>query len=203
MKWVFEELARGQFNTEQVWKMDKSKGLKCSKNAFWLAIRNPLYCGKIFIPKYKDEESYFVTGQHESLITETLFYKVQDILDGRKKVMRTKMVVDDNLPLRGFIICPQCGMLLSGSASTGSVFPEKLTFDGFQFRTTRINEALEYILLMDNKIGSKKKRDKLISFEFVPRGEPEGTRTPNLLIRSNLICFMSLSSMFDNGYANQ
>ena len=38
----------------------------------------------------------------------------------------------------------------------GSVFPEKLTFDGFQFRTTRINEALEYILLIDNKIGGKK-----------------------------------------------
>jgi len=119
MKWVFEELAREQFNTEQVWKMAKSKGLKCSKNAFWLAIRNPLYCGKIFIPKYKDEESYFVTGQHEPLITETLFYKVQDVLDGRKKVQRTKILVDDNLPLRGFLICPQCGRLLSGSASKG------------------------------------------------------------------------------------
>ena len=28
MRWVFEELARGRFNTEQVWKMAKSKGLK-------------------------------------------------------------------------------------------------------------------------------------------------------------------------------
>ncbi|MDD4226069.1 MAG: recombinase family protein [Mariniphaga sp.] len=119
MKWVFEELAREQFNTEQVWKIAKSRGLKCSKNAFWLAIRNPLYCGKIFIPKYKDEESYFVTGQHEPLITETLFYRVQDVLDGRKKIQRTKILVDDNLPLRGFLICPQCGRLLSGSASKG------------------------------------------------------------------------------------
>ncbi len=78
--------------------MAKAKGLKCSKNAFWLAIRPPLYCGKIFIPKYKDEEGYFVTGQHEPLITETLFYKVQDVLNGRKKVVRTKMVIDDDLP---------------------------------------------------------------------------------------------------------
>ena len=37
--------------------MAKEKGLKCSKNNFWTAIRNPMYCGKIFIPKYKDEES--------------------------------------------------------------------------------------------------------------------------------------------------
>jgi site-specific DNA recombinase len=37
-----------------------------------------------------------------------------------------------------------------------SVFPEKLTIDGIQFRTTRINEALEYILVIDNGIGGKK-----------------------------------------------
>lgn len=39
----------------------------------------------------------------------------------------------------------------------GSVFPEKLTFDGIRFRTTRINEALEYILLIDNEIGGEKR----------------------------------------------
>ena len=36
----------------------KKLGLTCSKNNFWIAIRNPVYCGKIVIPKYKDEESY-------------------------------------------------------------------------------------------------------------------------------------------------
>ncbi len=38
----------------------------------------------------------------------------------------------------------------------GPVFPEKLTFDGSQYRTSRINEALEHILLIDNKIQGKK-----------------------------------------------
>jgi hypothetical protein len=38
----------------------------------------------------------------------------------------------------------------------GSVFPEKLTFDGIRFRTTRINEAIEYIQLMDNELGGNK-----------------------------------------------
>ncbi len=32
IKWVFEELALGRFNTEQVWKQAVRKGLKCSKN---------------------------------------------------------------------------------------------------------------------------------------------------------------------------
>jgi site-specific DNA recombinase len=40
-------------------------------------------------------------------------------LDGRKRVMRTKIIVDENLPLRGFLICPNCGRMLTGSASKG------------------------------------------------------------------------------------
>jgi site-specific DNA recombinase len=120
LKWVFEELASGRLNTEQVWKLARGKGLsRGSKNNFWVAIRNPLYCGKIFIPKHKDEESCFVQGQHEPLISEALFYDVQDVLDGRKKVQRTKLTVDEMLPLRGFLICPKCGKKLTGSASKG------------------------------------------------------------------------------------
>jgi site-specific DNA recombinase len=39
----------------------------------------------------------------------------------------------------------------------GSIFPEKLDFDGNKCRTIRINEVLGHILLIDNKIKSKKK----------------------------------------------
>ena len=52
-------------------------------------------------------------------LTETLFYDVQDVLNGRKKVQRTKLAIDDKLPLRGFLICPKCGRMLTGSASKG------------------------------------------------------------------------------------
>ena len=119
MKWAFTELGRGNLNTEQIWKIVREKGIKSSKSNFWYTIRNPMYCGKIFIPKYKDENSYLVPGQHEPLITEELYYNVQDILDGRKKIMRTKIFVDSNLPLRGFLLCSNCGKLLTGSASKG------------------------------------------------------------------------------------
>ena len=119
MKWAFEELSHSQLNTEQVWKTAKEKGLKCSKNNFWVAIRNPIYCGLIFIPKYKEEESMLVKGQHEPLISETLYYDVQDVLDGRKRILGTKVTADDNIPLRGFLICPKCGRMLTGSASKG------------------------------------------------------------------------------------
>ena len=102
LRWAFEQLASAKFATEQVLKQVRQKGLKCSKNNFWVAIRNPVYCGKIIIPKYKDEESCFVQGQHQPIISEALFYEVQDALNGKKKRQRTKMTVDDSLPLRGF-----------------------------------------------------------------------------------------------------
>ncbi|WP_205686131.1 recombinase family protein [Chitinophaga costaii] len=58
MRWAFSELAAGKLNTEQIWKEARAKGLKCSKNTFWNFIRNPVYGGKVFIAKYKDEESF-------------------------------------------------------------------------------------------------------------------------------------------------
>ncbi|MBN8784293.1 MAG: recombinase family protein [Terrimonas ferruginea] len=119
LRWAFEEIAKGIFNTEQIWKLAKEKGLKCSKNAFWQVIRNPLYCGKIFIPQFKDEESRFVKGQHRAIISEELYYEVQDILDGRGRKYRPKVKTLDDFPMRGFLICPECEKLLTGSKSKG------------------------------------------------------------------------------------
>lgn len=39
----------------------------------------------------------------------------------------------------------------------GSVFPEELTFDGIECKTTRINEALRVILLFYKGLDGKKK----------------------------------------------
>ncbi|AGA79373.1 MULTISPECIES: recombinase family protein [Cyclobacteriaceae] len=117
--WAFEELSKGVFNTEQVWKNAREKGLQCSKNAFWQLIRNPVYCGKIFLPKFKDEESRFIQGQHQAIISEELFDKVQEILDGRGRKYRPKINTRNDFPLRGFLICPVCGSLLTASRSKG------------------------------------------------------------------------------------
>ena len=119
MKWAFEQLATGNYNIAQVWKQAREKGLRCLRNNFWILVRNPVYCGKIFIPKYKDEESRVVDGQHEPIISEATFYEVQDVLDGKKKTTKVKMVSLDHLPLRGFLVCPKCGRTLTGSPSKG------------------------------------------------------------------------------------
>ena len=121
IKWAFEEIANSQFAADQIRKEANKRGLKCSRANFWNAIRNPVYCGKISIPKFKDEEPVLVQGQHEPIISESLFYEVQDVLEGRKRKIRTgtKIITQDALALRGFLICPQCGRMLTGSASKG------------------------------------------------------------------------------------
>src|SRR5699024_5900558 len=107
------------YNTEQVWKKAGERGLKCSKNTFWQVIRNPLYCGKIFIPSFKDEEARFIKGQHQAIISEVLFNDVQDVLDGRGRKYRTKIDTASEFPMRGFLLCPECNRLLTGSKSKG------------------------------------------------------------------------------------
>ena len=150
MKWAFENLAEGIFTTEDIWRKCAKMGLKCSKNNFWVAIRNPLYCGKIFIPKYKEEESRFVQGQHEPLITEGLFFEVQDVLDGRgrkHKIQAAKIVSEDMLPLRGFLSCPKCRRSLTGSASKGRkqyyYYYHCLPKCGYRQKAEILNDAFE------------------------------------------------------------
>tara|TARA_R110002020_G_scaffold466202_1_gene688463 strand:+ start:22978 stop:24618 length:1641 start_codon:yes stop_codon:yes gene_type:complete len=119
VRWIFEEVGRGIFNTTQVWKMAQKKGFTKARSQLWRILRNPVYCGKIFVPKYKDEESCMVDAQHEALISEELFHKVQAVLDGRGRKYRVKFFTTEELPLRGFLICPDCGKLLTGSKSKG------------------------------------------------------------------------------------
>lgn len=121
IKWAFEQIAKGEYNTEQIYKSARAKGLRCYKSLFWYIIRNPAYCGKIFVAKYKDEQACLVTGLHEPIVSEMLYYQVQEILDGRKKHYKPKKVSNVSLPLRGFLLCPEtnCDKLLTGSASKG------------------------------------------------------------------------------------
>lgn len=160
LRWAFEELAKGFFNTEQIWKKSREKGLKCSKNAFWQVIRNPLYCGKIFIPPFKDEESYFVQGQHDAVISEELFDDVQDILDGRGRKYRLKIESRDEFPLRGFLICPKCGRILTASRSKGrnKYYAYYHCYKGCSLRigTDKLTDIFE------NELGRYQPTDKLI-----------------------------------------
>ncbi len=120
IKWAFEEIAKGASHINDIRRLCNKKGLICSQNNFYKLVRNSVYCGKIFIPAYKDEEECYSYGKHEPIITEQLFYEVQDVLNGKRKVLAVKKTRREALPLRGFLQCPRCGGTLTGSASKGT-----------------------------------------------------------------------------------
>ncbi|MES2275902.1 MAG: recombinase family protein [Bacteroidota bacterium] len=145
VKAAFEEIALGRYAVSEVWKRYAAKGLKCAMNTFWKIVHNPAYCGKVFIPAYKDEEAYLVEGKHEPIVSVTTFYKIQDIINGKKSGSRTTLVVDENIPLRGFLLCPRCGYFLTASASrskTGQYYSYYHCNSkcGFRHRADKTNE---------------------------------------------------------------
>lgn len=85
IKWAFEAIAEGIYVTEEIWLLAKKRGMKCQKNTFWDLIRNPIYCGKIIVPANKHHDTSLADGKHTPLISEELFWDVQDVLNGRKK----------------------------------------------------------------------------------------------------------------------
>ncbi|MBA5793492.1 recombinase family protein [Flavobacterium sp. xlx-214] len=183
LKWAFEQILANNFNTDQIWKQlwQKCKGKgRFSKNNFWIALRNPLYCGKIFIPPYKEEEGFFVLGQHEPLISVHDFNEVQSILDGRKKQIKPKIVSAENLPLRGFLKCPNCNRMLTGSSSKGKMgvyynYYHCSTDCGVRYKAELVNETFTSQL---KELSPRKEMIDIFLDSFIYNYEVE-TKTQN------------------------
>ncbi len=121
LKQAFEEVATGIYTVEEVRKRAVRKGLRCPKTTFWRALENPVYFGKIEVKGFRDEKTMLVDGQHEALISEKLFYDIQDAIDGKRKRQRpnVKELSNAAFELRGFLECPKCGKILTASESKG------------------------------------------------------------------------------------
>lgn len=149
IRWVFDQLAKGAKAADQIRKEVNRMGLKCGSSVFWTMVRNPVYCGLVYVPAYKDEEGGYVKGTHEPIVSEYLFYEVQDVLDGKKRKVKSKsrIEVDENFPLRGFLQCPKCGGMLTGSSSKGKTryYPYYHCQPGcrFRHRAEETNELFE------------------------------------------------------------
>lgn len=97
------------------------EGFKCSRSNFWRIIKNPIYCGKIVVPKFEDARAYCIKGVHEAIIPDILFINAQKVLDQKKHRSPTISHPIEKLFLRGFIYCPLCGGRLTGSGSKGKL----------------------------------------------------------------------------------
>lgn len=145
MKQVFDQILNKPFNVNQLYKDAVAQGLKVARGNFYVLLRNPVYCGRVPIAKHKDEESFHVSGQHEGIISESMWYEVQDILNGRKKVYSAKLEENVIMQLRGFLLCPRCDKNLCGSRSRGRTgnyyyYYHCTSRCGARFRTEVVNE---------------------------------------------------------------
>ncbi len=124
--WAFEEIAKGELPSEHVRKlMNKREGKDLTRNAFMVAVRNPVYTGKVFISEFENEAAHYVKGKHVPLITEELFDRVQKVLEGKSRRNNSeqgenRVLHNESFPLRGVLICPRCGNTLTASTSKGN-----------------------------------------------------------------------------------
>ena len=117
---AFELFATGLYSPNELCRIINREGLKISENAFAEMLQNKGYIGQVYVKAYKDEPAQWVAGQHEPIISKELFYAVQDIIEERaRKVPAKYITAREELPLRGYLICPKCGKTLTGSASRG------------------------------------------------------------------------------------
>lgn len=77
-----------------------------------------LYAGFVEVPEFADNKRKIAKGMHEAIIPETLFWAVQERLSGRGN---KKYQASEDIHLRGFLRCSECGNLLSSSRSRGKM----------------------------------------------------------------------------------
>jgi site-specific DNA recombinase len=153
MQYIFKSIHEGVFAPDQIRKKLNDQGIKISRANFYRQVRNPLYCAKIKIKAYKGEDEYLVDGQHEPLISEEMFYKVQDILTGRERTVQVAVKGNKALPLQGFLQCRMCNRGLTGSSSkscTGNYYyyyHAQAQFGcGCRYRADMVHDGIEKLL---------------------------------------------------------
>ena len=115
---IFNEVAKG---IEAPCRIRRRLCPNIAESSFLEMLRNPFYIGKIRVPAYRDDPEQIVEGLHEAIVSEEVFYRVQDILDGkRKSTPKLTKAINPDLYLRKFLICPICGHALTGSESKGN-----------------------------------------------------------------------------------
>jgi DNA invertase Pin-like site-specific DNA recombinase len=104
---AFRMLASGTYTADEVRRWLNDNKLKITKNTFLRCIRNPVYIGKIRTGAWKKEPSQDVMGLHPALISEEIYYRANDVLEGRRRNMKFHDDKSDLYPLKGILKCPE------------------------------------------------------------------------------------------------
>lgn len=121
IRWAFLEYAKGIYTSEEVRKEANRKGLKVEKSTFLHILSNRTYTGKVFLKSYNNEPEQWLNGLHTPIIEENLFNRVQQVKNRKSKPHKQgKEDIQNALPLRGHLLCPDCGHKLTGGKAKGN-----------------------------------------------------------------------------------
>ena len=99
----------------------KQKGFPLKgHDALTRILSNHTYAGLVVVPTYKEEKSIVKKAIHEAIISEEIFWKAYYKLQDKIKPQGPK-VIDDQIPLRGFLLCQSCGKFHTGAKSKGKI----------------------------------------------------------------------------------
>ena len=118
---AFELLATGLYTRVDVLRLVTQAGLvtrkgqKLTAQTFYETLRKRVYIGYIEGPDGP------VRALHEPLISEALFQRVQDVVDGKKIKAVSKRKHNEEFPLKPFVRCEGCGAPLTGGFARGKL----------------------------------------------------------------------------------
>jgi site-specific DNA recombinase len=118
---AFELFATGQYTKAEVLARVTASGLrttsgkKVSAQTFDALLRKPVLAGWMVVPDWGMREK----GAFEPLVSEELFNRVQDVLDGKRLSVTPHIKNSPDFPLRVFIRCAVCETPITGSWSRG------------------------------------------------------------------------------------
>ncbi|MDR0645968.1 MAG: recombinase family protein, partial [Elusimicrobiota bacterium] len=115
---IFKLAHEGIYKQSEILVKMKRGGFTISKQSLAYLLKNPVYCG-LLPDKYGQNGGNFIKGIHEPLISEQMFFEVQDILSGRARTATPPRRNNPEFPLRRFVVCSNCGRLLTACYSKG------------------------------------------------------------------------------------
>ncbi len=124
VKEIFEKVAKG-IPQNEIRADLAERGIKVSRNNMSKILKRMIYMGKIEVPALDKEPMRIVEGRHEPIVSETLFYEVQQALAGNRKARGkfepkyTKL--RDDFHLRGVLNCDKCAHTMTASYSKGKL----------------------------------------------------------------------------------
>lgn len=121
VKEAYALVSKGTYSMNEVRLMMMKKGMRFHKQSFLNLLKNRAYTGNITVPEWKKESEKIVKGLHPAIIDDALFERVQEVVTGRSRLNLVRDIDNENLVLRHFLLCPQCGRVLTGSGSQNRI----------------------------------------------------------------------------------